>query len=114
MNTQQKLDAIYTRYKIKDYWSSDAIIAMQKEARDKAQSPVTDAEIEAYYHDQERRFVHSRYAEIVAAVETKNTEWLNLHVRYDQAMSLELYELATGQKVKGLSNKKLSQVFSQL
>lgn len=120
MTHKDQLYAIWRKYSAKDYWCDDGIIANTKATRDRMRESFpnkefpTDAEIEDHYHQKSLSFVHEQHARVSRAVHKRDLKWLVANVRYDQPLTLDLYELVTGTKVRGLSNKKLKRVFHEL
>lgn len=110
----QKMREIYEKYEAMDYWGNAALIEQTKAERDQRDPSVTDQQIEDYFHEKSQGFVRERAFRILYAVDGGDYDWLVEAVRYDQPMSLELFELVTGEKVKGLSNKKLAKVFARV
>jgi hypothetical protein len=126
LDKSEELFQIFQKHQEKDYWGNAAIIERKKLERDQARARhelagledletfSTDEDIEQFYYYHCLSFVHEQFANVGRAVREKDTAWLSEHVRYDQHLSLELYELVTGQKVRGLSNKKLRVIFEGL
>lgn len=123
LDKSKELFALFQKYQAVDYWGYAAIIEGKKRARDEAMdrlrlvaSPDTfpsDEDIEEFYYYHALSYVHEQFAEIGWAVREKKVAWLAANLRYDQPLSLDIYEVATGRKVRGLSNGKLRAVFSE-
>lgn len=116
-----QLYAIWQKYSAKDYWGDAVLVEQNIAERDRAlvanpslQDLPTDKDIEQFYHYRSLGFVHERTTQVERAISVRDLQWLTDNVRYDQRLTLELFTLVTGRKVKGLSNEKLTEVFVEV
>ncbi len=113
---QAKLDAIFKKYAAKDYWGYEPDMKVKEwqyavERGDANAKKYTEKDVRDNIAKLERNgfdWMVNKYKELI---ETKNVAELKSRVRYDQKVSLEIYEVLTGEKIAGKSNKQLAEYF---
>jgi len=111
--------AIWQRYHDRDYWEhynkdwgivpAQIKSAYQRYGDNRAEQGIID-----HWRNSTRGFVLGYHRKLTNRFASGDIHWLKRTVRYDQPVMLELCELITGRKFKGLSNKKLALLLEEL
>jgi hypothetical protein len=114
-----KLEAIYEKYHNSDYWGyGDSLKSQLKswkyayERGDVGALKYTEQDIIDNMWKRERIDFDTIVNSVRNMVSKKDLAMMISRLRYDQKVSLEIYEVLTGEKIKGMSNKELSQYFT--
>ena len=114
-----KLEAIYEKYHNLDYWGYGDLLKSQLNSwrnayakGDKGALKYTEQDIIDNMWMREKMDFDKIVNSVRDMVSKKDLAMMISRLRYDQKVSLEIYELLTGEKIKGMSNKELSQYFT--
>lgn len=114
-----KLEAIYEKYHNSDYWGyGDSLKSQLNSWRnayakgDKGALKYTEQDIIDNMWMREKMDFDKIVNSVRDMVSKKDLAMMISRLRYDQKVSLEIYEVLTGEKIKGMSNKELSQYFT--
>jgi hypothetical protein len=114
-----KLEAIYEKYHNIDYWGYGDTLKSQLNSwrnayakGDKGALKYTEQDIIDNMWMREKMDFDKIVNSVRDMVSKKDLAMMISRLRYDQKVSLEIYEVLTGEKIKGMSNKELSQYFT--
>lgn len=114
-----KLEEIYEKYHNLDYWGyGDSLKSQLKSWKyaydrgDKGALKYTEQDIIDNMWKRERMDFDAIVNSVRDMVSNKDLAKMISRLRYDQKVSLEIYEVLTGEKIKGMSNKQLSEYFT--
>lgn len=115
-----KLKVIFEKFAAKDYWGYKYQLASRIEywkklvaAKDESAMKYTEQDIRDSFSAQERIAFATIVNSLYKFITEKNVQKLKDRVRYDQKVSLEVYEVLTGESLKGKSNKELIEYFKK-
>lgn len=119
-------DTIFAKYYDKDHWGHfgpHGVVTLKVQALERVQEQGLDVgdntpdSIKQYYHDKDRQAMRDLGAELaILFLLGREREYRRLVkiVRYDQPFTLELCQLVTGRKFRGLSNKAIKPLLAEL
>lgn len=116
---KRQLESIYEKYHDLDYWGyGDSLKSQLNSWRnayakgDKGALKYTEQDIIDNMWKHERMDFDRIVSSVREMIYNKDVTMMISRLRYDQKVSLEIYEVLTGEKIKGMSNKELSQYFT--
>jgi ribosomal protein S18 acetylase RimI-like enzyme len=115
----KQIEAIYEKYHNIDYWGyKDSLNSQLGSWRnayargDKGALKYTEQDIIDNMWKREKMDFDTIVNSVRDMVSKKDLAKMISRLRYDQKVSLEIYEVLTGEKIKGMSNKQLSEYFT--
>lgn len=114
------IESIYEKYHNQDYWGYKDTLASQlkswKNAYDKGDVGAlkyTEQDIIDNIYQREKIDFDRIVKNIQDMIATRNLKDLISRIRYDQKVSLDIYEVLTGEKIKGKTNSQLAEYFNE-
>lgn len=105
-------EQLFQRFWARDYWSAQEYIASRKAALAHAHEQeqaldITPQMVEDEQYNLFHQFTIERTKMLDGALNMGDAAWLEQVVRYSEHLTLDLWQVVTGEKVRGMSNRAL-------
>ena len=113
---QKAVEAIYDKYRSKDYFSDDKTIENKIEYWKQMgkPKPYTEEKIRNQMNENFKAKTMQYLTNVVNKIKSYDTAWLISNIRHDQKLLKEVFTEVTGRNINNYSNAQLKEVFNKM